>query len=293
MQDKGQSELAERCQGRIPPNLIKWEAVRDWMPKIERHLPPRLRRDLLAHIQPNESAVPTVDSFCWLGSAENLVKDAVEPLACRLSSYEVRTFHACRPMLPENYFKSGIRVLRQKKHMNELFRFLQSSGRACSLSALEAVASQVDADIDRGKAFTALDRRELTLGHSGHYLIWGSELWSAILLRLGGCACRDLLLNRGIPTLFEVDLPLSTWTPEQRIELARRLLQAWACGLKEPLRRVPLTDFTFVANTDIPASQISGHHHPSRIRFPNGLGIGWYRNPFRKCAACLPGDERP
>jgi hypothetical protein len=78
------------------------------------------------------------------------------------------------------------------------------------------------------------------LKRAAHYLIYGSEWVSAVL----GAAGRRVLLQRGAPTLLEIDLPLRMSSVQTRTELATKMLRNgrdWrATGLTGPRLSISL-----------------------------------------------------
>jgi hypothetical protein len=119
--------------------------------------------------------------------------------------------------------------------------------------------------IDDGRTLLGFDHRLTENDGSGHYLIWGSESWSALLGHLGGDDARDVLTTIGVPTVFTVDFPLSAVPASDHRELSQDLLEVWAYYFARPLRRSPVRDFTSTFHQNIPPRWITGHFHPSAV----------------------------
>jgi len=128
---------------------------------------------------------------------------------------------------------------------------------------VDTAIAEIENELDPGRVYVVADDAVL-LKHAAHYLIYGSEWISAIL----GAAGRRVLLQRGVPTLLEIDLPLRISSMQTRTELATKMLREWtrlACN--RPDWSAPI-DFSFCLRTDIPAAWIVRHSHPAELRDP-------------------------
>jgi hypothetical protein len=192
-------------------------------------------------------------------------------------------------MDPLSYLDHGIVTLRPVTHTEGLWTLIMTDDRLrhCRDRArFDTMNARMNHGIDAGKTFLALDHRLMDDDSAGHYLIWGSESWSALLAHLGGDHSRDVLATIGVPTVFVVDFPLGVLSPTCHRELAEDFLQVWTYGLARRLRGTPIRDYTFFLHQDVPASWIAGHFHPATIPYPPGLGAGFYENPFQQCELC-------
>jgi hypothetical protein len=145
---------------------------------------------------------------------------------------------------------------------------------------VDTAIAEIENELDSGRVYVVADDAVL-LKHAAHYLIYGSEWISAIL----GAAGRRVLLQRGVPTVLEIDLPLRMSSMQTRTELATKMLREWtrlACN--RPDWSSPI-DFSFRLRTDIPAAWIVRHSHPAELRDPLEQGR-IYHSRVLTCAHC-------
>lgn len=230
------------------------------------------------------------DDSEWIGMLESSLLAGFEEtcvdFAEHLESFDLRVFHACRPIDVGEYIRGGLSVAswESRRHgLVESIRDLKISTTDADLlmQSFEEAAPEDDIDIDA--VFVAVDNRHL-IQSCGHYLILGSE-WIAAYL---GQAYYSALRERGIPTLLHLRLPLSWTSSQARAELARELFREWTrlTALRESSVRD--IDFTFRLTTAIPPENLLDHTHPEQIpdpHHPQGWGRIW-RNPNTRCPHC-------
>jgi hypothetical protein len=273
----------------LPSDLIFWRDPLDWHRKLERLLADHLTPVLKRRLRTMNSHRFYDDDLSWLEEAYGDPTGSLldEELALRLSSWRIRTFHACRPRNVADYLSRGLRCLRADDAIAELRRLISIHDRLARLrdeSTLSTAVQAVGTDLREGRVFVGIDDRDLLDG-AGHYLIYGSEYISAVLVRAGDFWFQDVLKLEGIPTVFVVDVPVSLLRGRDTRDFARLLLARWATNIARRRTVAPPEDFTFDIPRDIPPECIAGHHHPARIRDPLHQ-LELYRSATTLCPAC-------
>ena len=276
-------------------DLLIWEAFADWRLKIGRLLTPTLKSKLKQHLRQFSPVIGSEDTWKWIGSSTlcNQLEEAEIKLAASLANFRCCGYHGCRPTNFESYFQNGIRRLNSDHHAAALWNLIMTDPRLHTCRQKDQFSKlkrEFMDGIDNGYTYLALDFRFMK-ANAGHYLIWGSELWSAMLLHLGGDPARQVLKTIGVPTVFTVHFPLSFISESTRLYLARTLLHVWVEHLQGTLDELPPRDFSFRVPRDIEPQWITGHFHPAIVPYPCGLGHGAYDNPYLICQACRPGTQ--
>ena len=194
----------------------------------------------------------------------------------------LRVYHACRPLDAGVFHRDGLRV-NDPEALAEEFRQIVGSSEALAWMRpeLEALLAENEhKDRDTGRLYVCADDR-LYAKDSGHYLLYGSE-WVQVVLGFEG---RPVLLERGAPTIVEIDLPLNVVHSSDRDAFARKLLHEWSRQVVEDDGRSPNLDFTFRLRRGVPAAWVVGHTHPVRICDPFELRRVRV-NRFTDCPAC-------
>ena len=273
---------------------FSWKHHETWAPALASWLEPRFRKDGMRRLKPGRVREICWDDSEWLEVLGKCLVDDLdfhtEDLADALDGAIQRVYHACRTEDAGRYFREGLRV-HDRAAMEAEVKALVSSCR--ELRALagcidERIAS-IDKAIDIGRLYVAVDDAVL-LDHAAQYLIFGSEWISDVL----GHPHRNALKSLGVPTLLEIDLPLSMIGFEIRKDFSSRLLREWTRLQCNGTDWSAPIDFTFSLVTDVPADWIVGHSHPSVLYDPYERGSRdeegrVYRPPSTVCAYCAQG----
>lgn len=266
--------------------IIAWKKTGPWVSTISRWIRPFLNERGIRHLQKMREQDICWDDSDWLNKTQSALKVEVEcviqNLADALFFATARTYHGCRPDDAGLYHQTGIRR-NNPATLADMVRCIVNEEEL--LARLRPVIEQRlqnfdSTNRDTGKLYLVMDDRALTSG-GGHYLLYGSEWIQCVL----GFEAHEALRQRGIPTIFTVDMPLSMATSGIRGELATRLLQEWTRIKVNRPDGIPELDFTFCLHEDIPATMIVNHFHPEVIRDP------FYQNTMRRidrrsCPAC-------
>lgn len=255
------------------------------MPLLESWLAPRFRKDGMRRLRPG-----VYRDICWDDPEWSDVLDKslrgdfdgyTEELADSLEYAVLRTFHGCRTVDAGIYFREGLRLHDRSKMTARLRAMIEENTELHWMrNRVDEAIREVDNTLDEGRLYVVADDTSL-VKYAAHYLIYGSEWMAAVL----STPARNVLKTIGVPTLLEIDLPLSMSSFQTRMELAIKMLNEWtrfACN--KPDWSAPI-DFSFCLRSDIPASCIVGHSHPAELYDPlNGREL--YRSPVTVCGHC-------
>ncbi len=123
----------------------------------------------------------------------------------------------------------------------------------------------------------------------GHYVIHGSEYLLGLATKLTRSNpdedYRQRLRTIGIPTVLEVDIPVSYLTHRQQLSLARTILAAW--GQLRTRRALSLGSAPcYVIGQNIPPECIKRHYHPHQIHDAHSTSGEMYTNRKIVCDMC-------
>lgn len=262
-----------------------WRKPESWMPLLASWLAPRFRKDGMRRLRPGVYRDMSWDDPEWsdiLGRSLRSDFDShAEELADSLEHAVMRTFHGCRTEDAGVYFREGLR-LHDRREMTERLRSIiaENAELHWMRDRVDEAIREVNNTLDEGRLFVVADDTAL-VKYAAHYLIYGSEWITAVLGHSGHRVLRTI----GVPTLLEIDLPLSMSSFQTRKELAVKLLDEWTrFTCNSPDWSAPI-DFSFLLRSTIPASCVVGHSHPAELRDPlNGKTL--YRSPRTACAFC-------
>ena len=209
-----------------------------------------------------------------------------EDLADDLLPTRLTVFHASRVLNVGIVHRDGLRINDPRSLADEARRIVaEEEDLAWMRPTIETtIAGFEHKDRDTGRLYVVADDRPF-LESSGHYLIYGSE-WIQVLL---GWSAHTALRRRGMPTIFEIELPLHVVHSSARTEFARDLLREWSRQQVASNTQSPELDFSFILGRDIPPEWVVGHAHPARIRDP--FYAGWHRNASLSCPHCRAGSS--
>lgn len=255
------------------------------MPIVTDFLMPRLADGAIGQLREAETCDLDAEDSEWLKMLISEVKpgvsDVVGEFADELDRRVARCYHGCRTDDAGEYFRRGIRV-HNREELEERVRALVAKEKRLRwmLPNLPELMAKFPSGGDEHKCYVVFDDRFL-IKHAAHYLIYGSEWISAVL----GHGWRDALLERGVPTMIEIDLPIRWVSVGLRVELAKLLLGEWTRRKVNSLSDVFLEDFTFTVHHDLPPETVVGHYHPESIE---NQWDGWtiYRSPATFCLHC-------
>lgn len=191
----------------------------------------------------------------------------------------VRCYHQCRPLDPSAYF-GGIKLPCHEYMMKRVYNLYNEEIGHCSMDEIAAV----DRELKRREEGICVSLEyEFGLAYASHYLLYGSEYAMCLLIHLpGGESNRPLLTKAGIPTLFEITLPLDFISDEDCLIIADsiRRYRREADNYKVPIA----DDVCLEIKNGIPGSCITNHWHPSFIWDVFSKTV--HQNAFTECQSC-------
>jgi hypothetical protein len=272
--------------------VIRWPRPETWVSSLSAWLRPRLGTGARERLREHDTSDFYIDGSEWLELLQSELRieldEAVSGLADVLERARVRTFHGCRTDDAGKYFRHGLRMHRREELAEELRALVARNERfAWLLPRLEDRIAELErsfGSIDEGRCYVVLDDRAL-LERAAHYLIYGSEWMCAVV----NGRVLGPLLEHGVPTMLEIELPLQFASPSQREQLARKLLHEWTRQIATRPKRVAVVDFTFALRLDLDPEFVVGHYHPKVLHDPlNAYRL--YRPKHTSCRYCAPND---
>lgn len=259
--------------------ILDWRERRSWLACIRHYARDVLTADVREHIRQTRPE-------CWSDDMDWLPDHCwtVEEFCARMVDYysHFKAFHGCRPVDVGSYFEKGL-VGQDKVQIQHVFRRMFSEWPMEHLD--RAIADlEPTRDHEAGKVWLLGCDKEL-VEDCGHYLIQGSEYLMALAVHVEGSLAQRRLREVGIPTIIEVDLPVS-YVPEcQQLALARCILSAWGQGVARRSLGLGGSAPCFVVRQTIPPEYIRSHHHPVLIVDPH-RGHVTYKNQSVTCPVC-------
>lgn len=255
-------------------NILDWRKKEEWLSSINEYAGDLIGDDLLVKIRSKKVKGCWSDDMSWLPDEE-----IVAALEIRFKEYysHVKSFHGCRPIDVRSYYEKGL-LGQNGSLLESQFRkiFEDVSGDLVEKAILDSDDRRSD---EKGKIFFVCDDRNL-IEDCGHYLIQGSEYimaMAASLCRFDGSGedYKLRLRKAGIPTIFEVDIPLEQVPSNQINELVRTILATWGTNNLFP-KDIHDYDMSFVLHSDVNPKNISSHSHPKKINDPH-----FYNSQYR------------
>lgn len=263
-------------------NVFDLSRRRSWLNSIRYYAADILSyelRMLLKHSRPDCWS----DNFQWLPSY-----DIVESFEDSFRSYysHIRAFHACRPAEMSSYIENGIAVQNQNQLQNKFREIFSEISADKFNNALQK--NSFGSQVDQGKSYYSLFKNTL-VEDAGHYLIYGSEYTLALIGTLAASDYEKRQYQRrlktiGIPTLFEVEIPISYVPLPQLTSLVKVIISEWGqLVTKKPLGRCD--EFCISLHRPLEARYITQHSHPPLIIDPL-CNHSNYRNHMLSCKYC-------
>jgi hypothetical protein len=262
--------------------ILDWRNRRSWLGSIRFYASDLLTertRQRLRQIRPHCWS----DVMDWLPNHEDLVPAFGERFAQYYS--HVKAFHGCRPESLCTYYSQGL-LGQDSERIKSAFRQIFADVDTCDLN--EAIERMERRDgSERGRIWLTADDRRM-MEEFGHYAIHGSEYLLALAAKLTVInASEDFRLRLrkvGIPTILEVDIPMTQVSSFNKMEVARMILSEWGQLItRQPLGRGSAP--CYVVDEDISPECIKAHYHPQKIRDFHGF-TSTYINHTIECDMC-------
>ncbi|MCF7966193.1 MAG: hypothetical protein K9L79_11730 [Methylobacter tundripaludum] len=199
----------------------------------------------------------------------------------------IKLFHGCKPIDVEDYYTKGILVQdseRLYKLASEIFSDVNEEELSRAFGKTKESHREEGSE---GSVFFTFSKNEL-VKKGGHFLIKGSEFIQALAIEINDSKVN--LREIGIPTIFEVNIPIS-FIPNEKIkkDVICPLLANWGNQLlkNDPEETNAGYQTCFEIKQPIDPSYIVSHYHPDEIVDPlpdNHRGI--YRSKITSCEVC-------
>lgn len=215
--------------------------------------------------------------------------DLVDAVLARFAYF--RSYHGCRPLSLESYTRDGLLPLTRPRLAELAYALFEGTVARCEIDRL---SEQAKLGTREGHVYFVADGREL-VARCGHYLIYGAEALCCLWRDQHERALpqfresQERHRSRGIPTIFECDVPVAWIPPEGRRDLAHTLVtQYFQLQSRRPVMPAQWSrNWGYSIHRDLPVQFLRSHVHPATIPDPLRHFVP-YRNPHTRCAWCPP-----
>ncbi|MCK9397150.1 MAG: hypothetical protein M0Q44_16365 [Methylobacter sp.] len=237
-----------------------------------------LNDDIRLYINENPAEYCESDDMSFLPD-----EDVIESLIDYFKKYytAIKLFHGCKPIDVGDYYTKGI-LVQDSERLYKLASVIFSDVNEEELR--RAFKKTNDQHSEIGSVFfTSND--EVLVKYSGHYLIRGSEFIQALAIEISNSNVN--LKKIGVPTIFEVNIPISIFPNEDIKKVICPLVADWGNQLlKNDLEETNADNETcFEIKQSINPSYIVNHYHPNKIEDPNNYQR-IYTSEITSCELC-------
>lgn len=271
-----------------PGQVIDWKAPATWYEPLSLWLKPHLSRRSFARLSALGEQDLCWDDWDWREKilAPELTEDfadVVSALGEALSHSTARVYHGCRVDDAGVFHRDGLKV-NDPAELEALARRIVAEEEDFAWMRngwLDKQLAEHPRDRDTGWLYAGLDDRELCDG-AGHYALYGPE-WLQALFSFSGFR---VLRSRGVPTIVQLDLPLSLTSDGIRRELAEALLQEWVRITVNRPEWTPQINFSISLKHALDRSIVVGHYHPAALTCPY-YGKETVKTAVTVCPSCV------
>ena len=271
--------------------MISWKDRASWYDRVARWLESRMTLNGLQRLVSSGERDLCWDDDEWLlllGSSLNAdLDETLDDLGSALDQAIMRVYHGTRVADAGVFHREGLKLHDSNALMDEARRIVaEEDDLAWMRPSLEARLAEACRRFgsDAGRLYVCIDDR-VQLEHIGHYCLYGSEWISGAL----GPGARNVLLRRGLPTMVELDLPLSWVSHSMRTSLARHLVREWTRAVVNRSDWVPQIDFCFMLQMPLPSYLVVGHSHQSTLPDLHDQ-YRLRRSDVTHCPSCVPNQ---
>lgn len=261
-------------------HVLDWRNRNAWLRAIPKYASDVLTNEVRELIERDRPDCWS-DVMDWLPDHDDLVPEFEEQLWGYYT--HAKAFHGCRPGSVASYFEHGIKGQDADSIISRFREIFFDVPANLLQRAIDKMESRRSAE--RGRIWLSGDDQEMLKEH-GHYIIHGSEYLLALAANIDDHRedYRLRLRKIGIPTIFEVDIPVSIIPSSQRNAVAKMILSEWG-QLKARKHLGMSSSPCYVVRADISPCSIKVHYHPSEIVDHHGYR-GVYRNDLLVCSYC-------
>lgn len=236
-----------------------------------------LNDDIRLYVIENSAEYCYSDDMSFLPD-KDVIKSLIDSFKIYYSA--IKLFHGCKPINVGDYYTKGILVQDSEK-LYKLASVIFSDVDGEELgTAFRKINDQYN---ENGSVFfTSND--EVLVKNSGHYLIRGSEFIQALAIEIYNSSVN--LEKIGVPTIFEVNIPISIFPNEDIKKVICPLVADWGNQLLKNDPEEAIYDETcFEIKQSIDPAYIVNHYHPNKIEDPNNHQR-IYTSEITSCELC-------
>lgn len=199
-----------------------------------------------------------------------------------------RAFHACRPIDIGSYFRLGLLGQDPNVIVSDFRRIYSDIDSGLLARAIREMSDRGVSE--EGKIYFLCDHQDL-VEECGHYLIQGSEYLMSLAARLceycGSAEDYRLRLRRvGIPTVFNVRIPVHYIPRPQLLEIMKVIISEWAYWRLSRANGGG-SGLAVILHRPLEPEYISAHFHSAQIPDPHSLHRPFI-NSSTSCEYCPP-----
>jgi len=202
----------------------------------------------------------------------------------------IKVYHAAKPVIPMEIHNNGLHPLNVSNFISLFKEIYSFEIYNITDEDIDFSLRQIGVDVRNGLLYVVLDDRIFEDG-CGHYLVHGSEFLLALTVNLpqhiDSISMTDVLLKRGVPTIFEIFLPIAKTDPVERKNLISDILIEWWYMKNHSDLTTGIIDYSFCLDEAIESDYIINHYHPGSIKNPHHTLYGpEIYEPDVKCSMC-------
>lgn len=254
-----------------------WQALPTWQEEVWHLLSDVVDSHVITEFRRTPPEFIVSDDLSWLDDIVRKVTgrevDTKDLLANRLlERYDaIRAFHGARPIDVERYYKEGLLLLDAERFEASVRSiFLSGSFPELTLTHVDNAIQAVGRDLRERRLYFEANER-LLIDYCAHYMLYGSEYMVGIAAHIKGHRdYRQVLKQRGTPTVFVCDVPLNYMHPSAVAEFAGMALEVLFESLLEADYSHPSVGRGGGICLQRPLSPdcIVCHYHPQEIKDP-------------------------
>ena len=263
--------------------IFDWSNKTKWLRDVAEYGQETLTEQILKALRRNPPDGFWSDDLSWFPQP----KPELELADAFTRHYtHIRACHAARPIDVGSYYRRGLVGQNPQLIVSDFRTIFADVDNELLNRAIDAMSHRGDSE--KGKIYFSCDRDQL-VDECGHYLIQGSEYIMSLAARLSEYRSLDedyrLRLRRfGIPTVFEVNIPVD-YIPELQLQSLMKVITAeWAYS------HIPgdhcEDQMDFILHRNLEPEYIASHYHPSRIPDPH-FQYRPYANLHTQCDYCI------
>ena len=173
----------------------------------------------------------------------------------------IRAYHACRIEDKRSYIEQGVLPIEKNFAQNKAIAIFSTFGY--TIPQIEKIFDKVWDEYFSPNTpphvYSILDPNDFRNG-CGHYLIFGSEVLSAVAYRLGKDECRNKLRDIGEPTILGCDVQIDQILKDSLTYIEDAILKGNVENIELPVGEIPPQD---IVSFMFPEGEYKNPYNPS------------------------------